>query len=321
MTAECVVVMYHYVRDTAGSPFPRLNARSVADFVAQLEWLERRHEITDHARLVAALDHRRLLAASSALLTFDDGFVDHYEAVFPVLRAKGLSGIFFVSGSTIGGRPRLLNVHKTHFLIEKLGGETFAAEVRAELEGMEDGPDAVSRWPGIYRLDTPADLAAKRLLNYELPFSTADLILERMFGKHIGDSDEFARSLYLSPGMIAEMARGGMSFGFHTHGHRVLSRLSRKEQTLELGGGVGLIRALTNQDSVSFCYPYGLPHTYNADTLQILAAEGYSMAFNTVRRRLVDGREGRYELPRFDTRDLPTVTGAAEMSRCDTSSA
>ena len=118
-------------------------------------------------------------------------------------------------------------------------------------------------------------------------------------------SDEFARALYLSKDMIAEMAAGGMTFGFHTHRHRVLSRLTRAEQTLELRGGVETIRAATGQASAPFCYPYGKTHTYNGDTLQILADEGYSMAFNTVHRVLVDGREARYELPRLDTRDLP----------------
>jgi hypothetical protein len=55
---------------------------------------------------------------------------------------------------------------------------------------------------------------------------------------------------------------------------------------------------------VSFCYPYGFPHTYNGDTLRVLEESGYSIAFNTVRREAVVGRESRYELPRFDTRDV-----------------
>ena len=45
---------------------------------------------------------------------------------------------------------------------------------------------------------------------------------------------------------------------------------------------------------MSFCYPYGFSHTYNADTLRVLAECGYSMAFNTVRREIVFGQEQRY---------------------------
>jgi hypothetical protein len=67
---------------------------------------------------------------------------------------------------------------------------------------------------------------------------------------------------------------------------------------------VPLIQSLTNQETVSFCYPYGFPHTYNADTLETLEEFGYSMAFNTVRREAQVTRDRRYELPRFDTRDV-----------------
>ena len=68
--------------------------------------------------------------------------------------------------------------------------------------------------------------------------------------------------------------------------------------------GPALIRDLTGQQTVSFCYPYGFPHTYNADTLRVLEEYGYSMAFNTVRNEALIGRDPRYELPRFDTRDV-----------------
>lgn len=89
----------------------------------------------------------------------------------------------------------------------------------------------------------------------------------------------------------------------------MLARLSRQEQEHELRGGVEWIRALTGQTSVPFCYPWGGPHTYTAETVGILQESGYSIAFNTVRRRLrID--DPLYELPRIDTRDLPPYAAA-----------
>ncbi len=129
-------------------------------------------------------------------------------------------------------------------------------------------------------------------------------MLSNLFERHLGDSVDFARSLYLSSAQVREMAAGGMTFGFHTQTHPVLSRLTRDEQRAELGAGVHLIQDLTGQAHVSFCYPYGFTHTYNADTLAVLEECGYSMAFNTVRREALIGVEARYELPRFDTRDV-----------------
>ena len=135
----------------------------------------------------------------------------------------------------------------------------------------------------------------------------ADRVLSTLFERHVGDSGAFARALYLSASQVREMARGGMTFGFHTRSHPVLSRLDHNEQRQELHAGPALIGDLTGQDTVSFCYPYGFPHTYNADTLHVLEEYGYSMAFNTVRCQALIGREPRYEL-RGSTRAMSRVS-------------
>ncbi len=305
MTAPCTIVFYHYVRDVARTPFPGIKALGIEAFAAQLDWLQDHFDVVEGEAFDAAVRHGRPFARPSALLTFDDGFTDHYEHVFPLLRRRGLGGIFFVSGATLGPRPRLLNVHRTHFLLSALGAERFTREVGTALEAEGVAIDGGAGRDGVYRYDEAPDVRVKRILNYEAPYPVVERVLATLFERHVGQAEEFARSLYLSAAQIAEMAAGGMTFGFHTETHPVLSRLTADEQKAELQRGVGLIRELTGQDSVSLCYPYGLPHTYNADTLRLVEACGYSMAFNTVRREARCGDDPRYELPRFDTRDLP----------------
>jgi peptidoglycan/xylan/chitin deacetylase (PgdA/CDA1 family) len=140
-------------------------------------------------------------------------------------------------------------------------------------------------------------------------------MLETMFASHIGDAAAFARNLYMSAAMVREMADAGMTFGYHTRTHRMLSRLTADEQERELGDGVGWIRELTGQARVPFCYPWGGVRTYTDDTLRMLPEAGYSLAFNTVRRRVRLLKDNRYELPRFDTRDLPPYTGGEADAR------
>jgi peptidoglycan/xylan/chitin deacetylase (PgdA/CDA1 family) len=241
---------------------------------------------------------------ATALLTFDDGFADHYEHVFPALRSRGLGGIFFLSGASLGDRPALLNVHKTHFLLSHLGAERFTQELGAALEAEDVSVAAHAGRDGIYRYDEAPDVRIKRVLNYEAPYPVANRVLSAVFERHLGDSVAFARTLYLSAPQIREMARGGMTFGFHTETHPVLSRLTPDEQRAELRNGPSVIADLTGQRMVPFCYPYGFPHTYNTSTLRILEECGYSMAFNTVRREVTIGSDHRFELPRFDTRDV-----------------
>jgi peptidoglycan/xylan/chitin deacetylase (PgdA/CDA1 family) len=301
---RCTIVFYHYVRDVERTPFPEIKALSVAAFAAQLDWLQARFDIIDGATFERAVLTATPFDRPTALLTFDDGFVDHYENVFPILRARGLGGIFFVSGATQGPKPRLLNVHKTHFLLSRLGAARFSAAAADALAAAGVAAATPATREGIYRYDEAPDVRVKRILNYEAPYPVADAVLSSLFERHLGNSEEFARGLYLSAGQVREMAAGGMTFGFHTETHPVLARLSRDAQRAELGHGVGLIQELTGQPHVSFCYPYGFTHTYNADTLDVLAESGYSMAFNTVRRKAAIGVEPRYELPRFDTRDV-----------------
>lgn len=43
----------------------------------------------------------------SCFVTFDDGTVDHYETVAPILEMSGFRGIFFVPTEKIGGKGRL----------------------------------------------------------------------------------------------------------------------------------------------------------------------------------------------------------------------
>jgi hypothetical protein len=192
-----------------------------------------------------------------------------------------------------------------------LGPAALLAAVRAEVAVTVDAGASPAR-AGTYRYDEQAEAVVKRLLNYELPFDVADDVLDDLFRRHVGEPVEHARGLYLTPAMIREMADGGMTFGFHTETHRVLSRLTAAEQRTELAEGVRVVRSLTGQRSVPFCYPYGFPHTYDADTLAILADAGYSMGFNTVRRRARPDADPRFELPRFDTRDVPPLGTLSE---------
>jgi peptidoglycan/xylan/chitin deacetylase (PgdA/CDA1 family) len=303
--AGCTIVFYHYVRDVDRSPFPGIKALSCQGFEAQLDWLGQRFDIVDGAAFERAVVSGTGFDRPTALLTFDDGFVDHYDYVFPSLKARGLGGLFFVVGGTLRDDPLLANVHKTHFLLSHLGADRFAAEAGAALEreGIAVEGAAGTR-EGIYRYDEAPDVRIKRILNYEAPYPVADRVLSALFARHLGDTEAFARSLYLSAGQIREMAAGGMTFGFHTQSHPVLSRLDRNQQRDELRDGPRVIRELTGQRGVPFCYPYGFPHTYNADTLATLQECGYSMSFNTVRREAMIGEDPRFELPRFDTRDV-----------------
>jgi hypothetical protein len=77
------IVMYHYVRDVESTPYPGIKARSLAEFRGQLDHIEREYEVVGCEAV-----RGRCLPANAALLTFDDGLVDHLEHVLPELRRR-----------------------------------------------------------------------------------------------------------------------------------------------------------------------------------------------------------------------------------------
>jgi len=308
MAAACIAPMYHYVRDAERTDFPAIRALRVAEFEAQLDWLQDGFEIATYSIFLAWLKGEYEAKKPLAILTFDDGLSDHYEQVFPILHARGISGLFFLCGKALDGQ--LLNVHAIHFLLAKLGGERFSGVLTDALiaRGVPLPQESNIGEGIVYRYDSGVDARLKRVLNYELSYAVADEVLSALFRKHIGDPQTFSAGLYLTEAMIGEMAAGGMTFGYHTKSHRIVSRLSPQVQQEELGEGVSRIRGLTGQETVPFSFPYGHRQTYNDDTIAILRQIGYSVAFSTFRGPIEAKTSALYELPRYDTKDLPPFT-------------
>ena len=93
-TAPVTIVMYHFVRPVDGR-FSRLAALELSAFRGQLEYLLRHYSIVRLRDVIAAAENPSPLPPRPAVLTFDDGYADHYRYVFPVLAERRISGMFF----------------------------------------------------------------------------------------------------------------------------------------------------------------------------------------------------------------------------------
>lgn len=305
MRDDCIVVMYHYVADMEQTEFPALKALGISDFEKQLDWLQEHCDVISYGTFERRMGGGRSSSEKpAALLTFDDGVMHQYTNAFPILKKRGLSAVFFVCDATATDAPLMLNVHRIHFLLAKLGAEAFAKAVGDALRHDWAMLQTFDR-TGLYPYDIPADADIKRILNYELPFDVADRVLRAVFEREFGDETAFAKELYFSPAHMREMADAGMTFGTHTNMHRVISRSTPADQREALCHGVERIRSITEQTNVPFCYPYGHRSTYTDDTIRILEETGHSSAFVVLSEPVHFKNAKRYELPRFDTKDLP----------------
>ncbi len=111
-TARVPILMYHYI-SAPPDPGDRLRVDlSVLpeNFDAQMRWLaENNYRTITLTDLYTHLAVGAPLPENPIILTFDDGYVDHYENAFPILQKYGFTGAFFVlAGPADVASPRYL---------------------------------------------------------------------------------------------------------------------------------------------------------------------------------------------------------------------
>src|ERR1019366_8917529 len=116
MNRRVTIVMYHYIRDLKRSRFPAIKGLSVDRFCRQLEYIQAHYTPISVEKLLGALESEEDLPPNPILLTFDDGYSDHFANVFPLLDARGIQGCFFPPVQAILEHT-VLDVNKIHFVL------------------------------------------------------------------------------------------------------------------------------------------------------------------------------------------------------------
>jgi peptidoglycan/xylan/chitin deacetylase (PgdA/CDA1 family) len=98
-TAYVPVLMYHYISvPPANADIYRIDLSVTPDrFAAHLDAMQQAGYTT--ISLYTLLDHLTLgtpLPEKPVVLTFDDGYIDHYINAFPLLRDRGMTATFFI---------------------------------------------------------------------------------------------------------------------------------------------------------------------------------------------------------------------------------
>jgi peptidoglycan/xylan/chitin deacetylase (PgdA/CDA1 family) len=309
---KLTIVMYHYVRPLQGSRFPDLKALELADFVEQLAYIRRHYSVISGTDLLdaAVAEAWDDLPPSPALLTFDDGYADHFTHVFPLLERHGVSGSFFVSGRSVLER-RMLNVNKIHFILAAVRDKRALVD-RLLAMIAQSGPQFGCRsgeeyWKALAvpsRFDPAEVVLVKRLLQRELPTPLRTRIVDDLFHELVTtDESGFAAELYLTVDHIADMRDAGMYFGSHGYEHSWLSHLDRADQEVEIRHAREFLQLIgMPPDAWIMCYPHG---AYNASLLDLLRTVQCRIGLTTSVGIANLGVDDPLILPRLNTNDLP----------------
>jgi len=313
MSRRVTVVMYHYVRDLTHSRFSAIKGLSIERFCRQLDYIQTHYTPISVERLIRAFSpFQEPLPPNPILLTFDDGYSDHFVNVFPVLDARGIQGCFFPPVQSVQ-EHKVLDVNKIQFIlaaasdIGSLVDQVFScvSEFRTEFQ-LETRDGYFLAIGEQHRYDTREVTVLKRLLQRELPEPVRAEIVRRLFAEHVtSDEASFACELYMSAEQIACLRRHGMHIGSHGTTHAWLNHLPPEAQANEIDESLKFLQTLgiRREEDWTMCYPYG---GFNDSLLQVLRSRDCQLGF-TAEPRLADlDADDRLTLPRIDTNDLPS---------------
>lgn len=312
--SKLFIIMYHYIRDLKHSRYPNIKGLDVNLFRQQINFLKKNFKIVSMEQVIDAFEKGGELPENAVLLTFDDGYLDHYTYVFPILEEERVQGSFFIPGKTFSTHE-LLDVNKVHYILASANVERLLQDVFERMNfyrGSEfDFPsneELFAEFAEANRFDTRETIFVKRILQTALPEKLRNRISSDLFEKYVGVSEEkLAYELYMTEEQIRTLKRNGMFIGIHGYDHYWLGNLGVEQMRADVSKALEVMDEFIDSAHWVMNYPYG---SYNSEVLRYIGECGACLGMTTEVAvtdigRLLSIPDGRYLLPRFDCNDFP----------------
>lgn len=280
-----IVLMYHGVVPDSCDTVSYLHIKE-SEFRKQMLHLKKYYNVIPINKIIDRLNSSSFNSMSEVVITFDDGYRNNFTYAYPILRELDLPASIFLTSGYID-TDRLFWWDKVQYAVERTR--------REELDL------------------TPYGLAAYDLRNRSIPSrdrivrDIADGLKEKQpveieritewilkeYAPDLAETDLF-RPLITT--QIKTMLEGGLiTFGSHTHNHKILTTISLHEAEEEIVTSRDYLERITGRRPVHFCYPNG---NYNNEIINLLKKLGYSTGFTDI-DWFCGSNTSQFEIPRF----------------------
>ncbi len=233
----------------------------IKKFQARLAYLKKYYQILSLDDWLGKRSKGEKIPDRSVILTFDDGYRSNYTLAYPVLKQMDVPATIFLTTDFIENK-QFLWTDRVEYAVQNAaaGGDT---ESR-----IQSAAKSKSRVKSLSQ-EKNSELVAE---------------LESELGEKLS-AGENPPEIYrpLEWGDISEMLESKLiSFGSHTHTHKILSRLPPDAALEELRLSREIIEKRTQTGCRLFCYPNGEQGDFNEPTKNLLKQAGYSCGLTTV---------------------------------------
>ena len=293
-------VMYHYIHNKGINNY-KFNRLKINEFKSQIRFFKTNFNILNYQDFIEILLNKKIPKKPSIILTFDDGYKDHIETVFSILKKEKLKGFFYPPTSIFNNK--LLDVNKIQIILSTNPNlKKIIDFTKKKLK--KDFEKIIKKEKYLFksRYDDKDTTLIKKLYQYAIPEKKRVRLLNFLFKKIINEDEKIlAKKLYLNKKDLINLHNDDMHIGIHGIKHFWLSKISEKRQREEIIGAKKFYKKL-NINSNSVCYPYG---AYNKYTFKILKKHKIKFALTT-HQDSINHRNIKnvYQLNRYDTNDF-----------------
>ncbi|MDO9373810.1 MAG: polysaccharide deacetylase family protein [Ferruginibacter sp.] len=295
-----LIVNFHYFRDQKYDS--GIYPITPKQFEHQVNLLSRRYQFISQEKLASWVVKGKQPTGDYCLLTFDDGLKEQMNA-YEWLHSQKIPAVFYIPTNPIKEKS-VLTVHKLHLLRTRIADQVLLKEVEAKFEiSFDQSKQDVAA--GQYRYDDPQSQKLKYLLNFSLTETQKKEFVDQSFYKLFGDETRYSENFYMNENDIRKISVNGM-VGSHGASHQPLATLSQVEMIDDIKNSTQFLQNLTQQQILSFSYPYGSKAAVTEQVASIVEENGYRFALTMWRGMNSNAELARpFLLHRFDTNDVP----------------
>ncbi len=310
------IVAYHYIRESNNSNYQNFNFLKVKDFEKQLKFFKKKFHVVSAEELIYFFESKEKLSHPLLMLSFDDGYIDHYKYVLPLLSENKIKGCFYPPTNIF--KNRLLNVNKIHFILNFFQNRDelfkkiknylsikFKYEIdKNKLKKIFSTNKLNKKIP---EYDDKATIIIKKLLQKILPENIRDKTCDYLLFEYLKYNESFlCKETYMNIKQLKELSSEGMHIGSHGSDHQNWSQYDLNYQKKQINLSKSFfIKNKIKLKNFSVCYPWG---SYNNHTKQLMKTMKLSFGLTSDTGNFkLHSKLNRFFLPRLDANEFKNI--------------
>ena len=269
---------------------------SLVAFKAQIELLRSKYHLISLAEFLMWSDGKIDLPRHSVLLTCDDGLLNTFSEMLPVIQALQVPFLFFITGASASDARSMLWYEALFLWLWKRRKINIQVSGMGENYVTEDFSQNLSIWR---RLIT--DLSSFEAVRRDqiLQDLRTQLGISKNWESSYSHNEALRRRFFMmNTAEIREVAAAGVAVGAHTLSHPMLSEMSDSAAYRELSDSRSKLEIVLGRPVLSVAYPFGDADAVSPREPELARRAGFKCAFKNTEHNGNEGRESRFLYPR-----------------------